>query len=140
MEKPKLPQAARLLLHMALLKPRIAALIGWLDDERNADEEMELLEWTEHFWYIQIKDRTVTSGYPGNIMIGFTVDLDGDRIFWSNQKEWYNGRFPNGGNCFCRSEKWFRKLYRAYPVEAVSDRKDPERGTVHDYRPRKQAV
>lgn len=135
MEKPKLPQAARLLMHLNLVKPVIANLINWLDESRNKDEELVVFEWTDHKWYIEIKDRTV-GGYPHDIMIGFTVDLDNDRIFWTNDK-FYGDRFPRGGNCFCRSERWFRKLRKQYP-NVVSDRKDPVNGNVHDYRSRKQ--
>jgi hypothetical protein len=126
-------QAAKLL--MTIGGPNVADLVQWLDTNRKETEKLECYEWYEERWYIVITDMRSAEKSPGNMLIGFTVDVKADFILWANDKS--HPEYPNGGNCFCRSDRWFRKLYKKFP-QAKSDRVYPGKGNVHDYRPRKE--
>ena len=132
MGKPYLEAAAMLL--RTLGGPVCADLIVWLHENRKDHEGIEVYHWTTDFWYVVVKDQTATEKYPGNILLGLTVDIRKDQIFWANDRTYAS--YANGGNCFCRSHRWFRKLYKKYPT-AKSDRNLKWHGTVHDYRERK---
>lgn len=132
MEKIKLPTAATLLKSVG--KHNIAFLIDWIDANRKWYEEIEVYQWTGPLWYITVKDTQSPEKYPGNLPIGFSVDLDEDRIFWANDRT--KAGYGNGGNVFCRSERWFRRLRKQYTA-AVSDYGNKGVGSVHDYRPRR---
>jgi hypothetical protein len=131
-QKPNLNQAARLLIRLA--GPTVSGLTSWLNEKRNEHEQLDVHEWSNEFWYIVLEDKNIKDN-PENALIGFTVNLETDTIFWSNSKE--KPDFSNGGNCFCRSERWWRLASKFFGDQFKSDRKFGREGTVHDYRPKR---
>ncbi len=134
MDRNTTPYVVRLL--MSIGGPKLKALVEWIESIRNEHEDVEMFDWTKgdgyDLWYIEIKDRRITEKIV-NVIFGLTVDVKNDCIFWSNDTTSYGGRFSKGGNCFIRSERWWRRLRKQYP-EATSDHTQPGVGTVHDYR------
>ena len=130
---PRLSDAARLMI--AIGKKTCSDLVAWLDAERNYHEQIDVHPWIGTFWYVVIRDARIKK-YPEDALLGFTVDIATDSIFWSNDKRHADKGYTSGGNVFCRSERWWRKLKAKYP-EAKSDRHGP--GNVHDYRKRRGA-
>jgi hypothetical protein len=132
----KLPLSTTALLMIALAKENCCSLVAWLNLVRNQYEQIDVHPWIGNFWYIVVLDTRICAKYPANSLIGFTVDVEEDRIFWANEQTYAGIGFTNGGNVFCRSVRWWRELKVKYP-EAKSDRH--EGGNVYDYRPRRVA-
>ena len=125
--KPRLPDDAILLAHLG--QKNIPALVRWLDANRLPTENIDVHQWQNELWYVVVVDATVAEKYPADIVIGFTVDLENDSIFWSA----VNKHLPFSGNCFCRSGRWWRLLRKQYS--------EANENTVYDYRlPRKAKV
>lgn len=131
-----IPAAAKLALQTGGFVLR--HLVSWLISNLKKHETIDLHPWVDTLWYVVVKDERVTQ-YPDSSLIGFTIDVKADRIFWAHATWKRRAGFTKGGNCFCRSFRWWRLMERQYP-HALSDRKFPGKGTVHDYRRRKEAV
>lgn len=129
----RLPGVAKLLVRFC--GPEVVGLIEWLAEQfRPQDgESLDIHEWIDDFWYVTVKTNRVRD-YPDNILIGFTVDLRRDCIFWVGDKIEGSG-FTHGGNCFVRSERWSRLLRKRFP--GVTYSRDGREGQVYDYRPRR---
>ena len=113
----------------------IGPLLRMIEENLGKDEILEAYEWLGNAWYLVVKNTALkpkageVSAYPHNSMIGWTVDISKDKIFWSNATKPLatDAAFPltNGGNCFVRSNKWKHLLKNA----GVSDLK----GKFHWY-------
>lgn len=134
MIRKSLLPAANLLTRLG--KPVCADLVRWLDEYRNAHEEIDVHEWIGDLWYVVIMDTRIKDSYPAESLIGFTVDIKKDIIFWSNDRS-YSPQFANGGNCFCRATRWWSRLREKFPNAKGDRRRNGIRdsvGSVHDYR------
>lgn len=125
--EPPIAQAMR-----QLGGPALKYLLHWVQMALNRHEVIEIQSWTEDFWYVNVKDRRIKE-HPADWLMAITIDVVKDRLFWSHDKAYAGKGFTRGGNCFCRSHRWFKLLSSHYPA-AKSDRKFPGVGTVHDYR------
>jgi hypothetical protein len=117
--------------------PTFRRLVNWITASLRKHEDIDIHQWVDSLWYVVVNDNRV-KGYPFKMQIGFTIDVVKDRIFWSYVDPSFEvPGFTNGGNCFCRSHRWWRLMVDQYP-QALSDRKFGRDGTVHDYRERRK--
>jgi len=130
-------QTGAVKLLMLLAGPVVSDLVQWLCSHHNeATEKIEASEWYGSLWYVKVRDETVRE-YPDNYQIAFTVDLERDCVFWSDdtghQPIFENDmRFDHGGNCFVRSERWARRLRKKFPEATWTKRKYASDGTYID--------
>ena len=97
-------------------------------------EVLDIHEWTDDFWYVTVETNRVQK-HPDRVLVGFTVDLRQDCIFWVGGKIEGSSGFTHGGNCFVRSERWSRFLRKRFT--GVTYSRDGREGQVYDYRPRR---
>lgn len=128
-----LPAPAKLLLKFA--GPEVCRLVEWIASViRPQDgESLYIHEWMDDIWYVTIETNQVQK-YPDKFLVGFSVDLRLDCIFWVGGKI-EGSHFTRGGNCFVRSERWSRLLRKRFP--GVTYSRDGSEGQVYDYRPRR---
>ena len=88
----------------------LASLIYWLEENCQKNEEVEVYQWYDHYWYITVKNNlmlskaeTADERVQADSRIGFTVNIARDRIVWNNDVD-------QKGNCFIRDGRWKRLL------------------------------
>lgn len=94
----------------------------------NKHEEVELYPWIGDYWYVVVKDTRIPES-PENMLCGFTINIWADMIFWSN--DFTRQDLKHGGNCFFRSDRWWRLIRREFPE--VATKRDAV-GMMKDYR------
>lgn len=103
----------------------LSDLIMWLYDATNKHEYLDIHPWTKEWLYVVVRDRRIGK-YPEDALVGFTVNLPMDLMMWCSSKDQPHGN-SHGGNCFLRSERWYKLLKQKFP-QAIRDR------DFHDYR------
>ena len=135
MMPPPLTQTARLLL--AIGKPNTAALVEWLNANRKPNEQIEVYQWMDALWYVVVVDESLRNlppgEYPRRMLVGFTIDIQKDVIFWCCGNPAVFASELHGGNCFCRSERWWKLVRQRFPH--IQSQYDTREGPhIHDYR------
>ena len=135
MMPPHLTQTARLLL--ALGKPNTAALVEWLNANRKPNEQIEVSQWMDALWYVVVVDESLRNlppgEYPRRMLVGFTIDVQKDAISWCRWNPKVLAQEFHVGNCFCRSERWWRLLRKRFP-DIKGQHENPGAFHIHDYR------
>lgn len=87
------------------LCPTLADLLNKIENYVSEHEVIEVHQWVGGWFYITVEDERMKQPgvfYPHAVRVGFTVNIERDRIMWANDAE---DNF-SGGNCFVRSHKW----------------------------------
>ena len=113
--------------------PNIRSLVVWLVEHAKEREVIEIVEWDENRWYIEVKDpsMTLTPNMFGQtesvekMRFWFTVDIVADTIIWNHL----------GGNCGGRDFGWWRQFHKLFPYQA-----NQKRRFIHYYCRRKFGV
>lgn len=111
---------------LKLTRPTIASILVFLEQNLGLDEQIDISNWHEEFFYLSVMDRRYAQVRPADsryqcagMRLGITVDANRDCMIWpgSPYPTIVNPRLPRGGNCYVRANKWKRLLRAKYPID-----------------------
>ncbi len=94
----------------------IKNLVNWLESNLSKNEEIEISQWIDEKFYVEVIDRKIKYT-PGNsaciVRIAFTVDVKYDMILWNNYIN------LDKGNNWVRDRKWIKALNTSFPCHPL---------------------